>query len=53
MRQVMAVNAAAIAEFAQTQLPQHVAAHTGLAVAVTLYLAFVAYLGVGPQRYAP
>lgn len=50
-RQVMAVNAAAIADFAQHQLPQRPAAHAALAAAVTAYLAFVAYLGVGPWRW--
>ena len=49
--QVMAVNAAAIADFAQHQLPQRPAAHAALAAAVTAYLAFVAYLGVGPWRW--
>ena len=49
----MAVNAAAIADFAQHQLPQRPAAHAALAAAVTAYLAFVAYLGVGPWRWGP
>ena len=44
------MNAAAIADFAQHQLPQQRAAHAALAAAVTAYLAFVAYLGVGPWR---
>ncbi|KAK9825654.1 hypothetical protein WJX81_005684 [Elliptochloris bilobata] len=48
---VMAVNAAAIADFAQHQLPQQPAAHAALALAVTAYLTFVAYLGVGPWRW--
>ena len=52
-RQVMAVNAAAIADFAQHQLPQQPAAHAALTAAVTAYLAFVAYLGVGPWRWGP
>lgn len=47
----MAVNAAAIADFAQHQLPQRRAAHAALAAAVTAYLAFVAYLGIGPWRW--
>ena len=47
------MNAAAIADFAQHQLPQRPAAHAALAAAVTAYLAFVAYLGVGPWRWVP
>ena len=49
----MAVNAAAIADFAQHQLPQQPAAHAALAGGVSAYLVFVAYLGVGPWRWAP
>ncbi len=48
----MGVNAAAIADFAQHQLPPVRAARVALVAAVTLYIAFVVYLGVGPRRRA-
>ncbi len=48
----MGVNAAAIADFAQHQLPPLRAARVALVAAVTLYIAFVVYLGVGPRRRA-